>query len=99
MVSLTAVEEALAGAFPEFGFRCEVAVLSKPDEDRGEALIAVTNEPKLRLDQIRVVLKEKRLFKFGRSPRRRALARNSQARHRENQSPRPAEVSLVERKS
>ena len=37
MVSLTAVEEALAGAFPEFGFRCEVAMLSKPDEDRGRS--------------------------------------------------------------
>jgi acyl-[acyl-carrier-protein]-phospholipid O-acyltransferase/long-chain-fatty-acid--[acyl-carrier-protein] ligase len=59
MVSLTAVEEALAGAFPEYGFRCEIAILSKPDEERGEALIAVTNEPKLRLDQIRSVLKEK----------------------------------------
>ena len=59
MVSLTAVEEALAGAFPDFGFRCEVAVISKPDEDRGEALVAVTNEPKLQLDQIRAVLKGK----------------------------------------
>jgi acyl-[acyl-carrier-protein]-phospholipid O-acyltransferase/long-chain-fatty-acid--[acyl-carrier-protein] ligase len=59
MVSLTAVEEALAGAFPEFGFRCEVAVISKPDEDRGEALIAVTNEAKLKLEQIRNLLKSK----------------------------------------
>lgn len=59
MVSLTAVEEALAGAFPEFGFRCEVAVVSKPDPDRGEALVAVTNEPKLKLDQIRAALKSK----------------------------------------
>jgi acyl-[acyl-carrier-protein]-phospholipid O-acyltransferase / long-chain-fatty-acid--[acyl-carrier-protein] ligase len=59
MVSLTAVEEALAGAFPEFGFRCEVAVVSKPDADRGEALVAVTNEPKLKLDQVRVALKSK----------------------------------------
>lgn len=59
MVSLAAVEEALAGAFPEFGFRCEVAVLSRPDEDRGEVLIAVANEPKLKLDHVRAVLKEK----------------------------------------
>ena len=59
MVSLTAVEEALAGAFPEFGFRCEIAVLSQPDEDRGEVLVAVANEPKLQLDQIRAVLREK----------------------------------------
>lgn len=59
MVSLTAVEEALAGAFPEYGFRCEIAVISKPDEDRGEALIAVSNEAKLQLDHIRTVLKAK----------------------------------------
>jgi len=59
MVSLTAVEEALAGAFPEYGFRCEVAIVTKPDEDRGEALVAVTNEPKLQLDQIRSALKAK----------------------------------------
>jgi acyl-[acyl-carrier-protein]-phospholipid O-acyltransferase / long-chain-fatty-acid--[acyl-carrier-protein] ligase len=59
MVSLAAVEEALAGAFPEYGFRCEIAIISRPDADRGEALIAVSNEPKLRLDQIRAVLKEK----------------------------------------
>jgi acyl-[acyl-carrier-protein]-phospholipid O-acyltransferase / long-chain-fatty-acid--[acyl-carrier-protein] ligase len=59
MVSLTAVEEALAGAFPEHGIRCEVAIISKPDEDRGEALVAVSNEPKLKLEHLRAVLKGK----------------------------------------
>jgi acyl-[acyl-carrier-protein]-phospholipid O-acyltransferase/long-chain-fatty-acid--[acyl-carrier-protein] ligase len=59
MVSLAAVEEALAGAFPEYGFRCEIAIITKPDEDRGEALVAVANEPKLKLEQIRAALKEK----------------------------------------
>ena len=59
MVSLTAVEEALASACPQYGVRCEVAVISQPDEDRGEALIAVTNEPKLQLEQIRTILKTK----------------------------------------
>jgi acyl-[acyl-carrier-protein]-phospholipid O-acyltransferase / long-chain-fatty-acid--[acyl-carrier-protein] ligase len=59
MVSLAAVEEALAGAFPEYGFRCEIAIISQPDEDRGEALVAVTNESKLKLDQIRAVLRDK----------------------------------------
>ena len=44
MVSLTAVEDALAGAFPQHGPRCEVAIITRPDEDKGEALIAVTNE-------------------------------------------------------
>jgi len=61
MVSLTAVEEALAGAFPQYGLRCQVAVVSKPDEDKGEMLIAVSNEPKLQLEEIRSVLRAKGL--------------------------------------
>ncbi len=59
MVSLTAVEEALAGAFPEFGLRCQCAVISQPDADKGEVLIAVTNEPRISIDQIRVLLRGK----------------------------------------
>jgi acyl-[acyl-carrier-protein]-phospholipid O-acyltransferase/long-chain-fatty-acid--[acyl-carrier-protein] ligase len=61
MVSLTAVEDALAGAFPQYGLRCQVAVITRPDEDKGEALIAVTNEPKLTLEEIREVIKAKGL--------------------------------------
>ena len=61
MVSLTAVEDALAGAFPHYGPRCEVAILTRPDEDKGEALIAVTNQPKLRLDEIRAAIRAKGL--------------------------------------
>lgn len=61
MVSLTAVEEALAGAFPHYGLRCEVAVVNRPDEDKGEALIAVANEPRLRLEEIRAAIKAKGL--------------------------------------
>jgi len=38
-----------------------VAVLSRPDDDKGEALIAVTNEPKLQLNEIRDVIKSKGL--------------------------------------
>jgi acyl-[acyl-carrier-protein]-phospholipid O-acyltransferase/long-chain-fatty-acid--[acyl-carrier-protein] ligase len=59
MVSLTAVEEALAGAFPQYGLRCQIAIVTRPDEDKGEALIAVTNELKLTLDDIRVVIRGK----------------------------------------
>ena len=59
MVSLTAVEDALAGAFPHYGLRCQVAVLSRPDEDKGETLLAVTNEPRLRLDEIRAAIQAK----------------------------------------
>ena len=61
MVSLTAVEDALAGAFPHYGLRCQVAVITRPDESKGEALIAVTNEPKLTLDEIRDAIKAKGL--------------------------------------
>jgi acyl-[acyl-carrier-protein]-phospholipid O-acyltransferase/long-chain-fatty-acid--[acyl-carrier-protein] ligase len=59
MVSLTAVEEALAGAFPQYGLRCQVAVVSKPDADKGEMLVAVANDAKLQLDEIRSVLRAK----------------------------------------
>ena len=61
MVSLTAVEDALAGAFPQYGLRCQVAVITRPDEEKGEALIAVTNEPKLTLAEIRDAIKVKGL--------------------------------------
>ncbi len=61
MVSLTAVEDALAGAFPQFGLRCQVAVIARPDVDKGEKLIAVTNEPKLQLADVRAAIKAKGL--------------------------------------
>ncbi|HVM49965.1 MAG TPA: AMP-binding protein [Candidatus Acidoferrum sp.] len=57
MVSLTAVEDALAGAFPQYGLRFTVAVLARLDGPKGEKLVAVTNEPKLRLDQVRDALR------------------------------------------
>jgi acyl-[acyl-carrier-protein]-phospholipid O-acyltransferase / long-chain-fatty-acid--[acyl-carrier-protein] ligase len=56
MVSLTAVEDALAGAFPQYGLRFAVAVVSRPDAARGEKLIAVANEPSLKLEEIRAAL-------------------------------------------
>ncbi len=61
MVSLTAVEDALAGAFPQFGLRCQVAILTRPDEVKGEALIAVTNEPRLQLGALREIIRAKGL--------------------------------------
>ncbi len=61
MVSLTAVEDALAGAFPHYGLRCQTAVISRPDADKGEMLIAVTNEPKLQLDELRAAIRAKGL--------------------------------------
>jgi len=61
MVSLTAVEDALAGAFPHYGLRMATAVVTRPDEDKGEALICCTNEPKLTLAEIRDAIKAKGL--------------------------------------
>ena len=61
MVSLTAVEDALAGAFPHYGLRCQTAVVTRHCEDKGEALVAVTNEPKLTLEEIRTAIKAKGL--------------------------------------
>lgn len=55
MVSLTAVEDVLAGAFPEFGQRFQIAIVSQPCEEKGEKLIAVTNEEALTIEMIRAV--------------------------------------------
>lgn len=61
MVSLTAVEDALAGAFPVYGLHCQVAVLTRADGNRGEVLVAATNEASLSLDAVRAALKAKNL--------------------------------------
>lgn len=61
MVSLTAVEDALAGAFPQFGPRCQVAVVAVPDDDKGEKLLAATNEPRLTLADLRAAVRAKGL--------------------------------------
>ncbi len=53
MVSLTAVEDALSTAFSGFGHHFALAVIALRDPSRGEKLVAVTNEPKLTLPQIR----------------------------------------------
>ena len=53
MVSLTAVEAALAGAFPQHGEDCTVAVVTRPDADKGEQLIAATNKEDLTVEEIR----------------------------------------------
>ena len=38
-----------------------MAVVARPDEEKGEALVAVSNEPKLSLDEIRAAIKAKGL--------------------------------------
>lgn len=59
MISLTAIEDALAGAFPTYGPRCEIAILTRPDAEKGEALIAATTESRLQLADIRATLRAK----------------------------------------
>jgi acyl-[acyl-carrier-protein]-phospholipid O-acyltransferase/long-chain-fatty-acid--[acyl-carrier-protein] ligase len=61
MVSLTAVEDALAGAFPQYGLKFAVAVVAKLDGAKGERLVAVTNEPKLELDEVREAIRARGL--------------------------------------
>ena len=61
MVSLTAVEDALAGAFPQHGLRCEIAVVAMADEEKGEKLIALTNVSRLSMDEVRQAIKAKGL--------------------------------------
>jgi acyl-[acyl-carrier-protein]-phospholipid O-acyltransferase/long-chain-fatty-acid--[acyl-carrier-protein] ligase len=62
MVSLTAVEDALAGAFTaHYGLRCAIAVIAVPDAEKGEKLVAVANEPRLQLADLRTVIRGKGL--------------------------------------
>jgi acyl-[acyl-carrier-protein]-phospholipid O-acyltransferase/long-chain-fatty-acid--[acyl-carrier-protein] ligase len=61
MVSLTAVEDALAGAFPQHGPRCMVAVVAEPDEDKGELLVAVSNCAGLTREEVRAAVRAKGL--------------------------------------
>jgi acyl-[acyl-carrier-protein]-phospholipid O-acyltransferase/long-chain-fatty-acid--[acyl-carrier-protein] ligase len=56
MISLAAIEDALAGAFPQYGLRFAVAVVARPDAARGEKLVALTNEPRLTLEAVRAAL-------------------------------------------
>ena len=61
MVSLSAVEDALAGAFPQYGLRFAVAIVAKLDAAKGERLVALTNEPRLMLDEVRRVIRSRGL--------------------------------------
>ncbi|MDP1578877.1 MAG: AMP-binding protein [Candidatus Didemnitutus sp.] len=61
MISLTAVEDALGGAFPHFGLRCALAVVAVPDVDKGEKLVALANEPRLQLSDVRAAIRAKGL--------------------------------------
>jgi acyl-[acyl-carrier-protein]-phospholipid O-acyltransferase/long-chain-fatty-acid--[acyl-carrier-protein] ligase len=57
MISLTAVEDVLSGAFSKFGLKFAIAVVAKPDEGKGEKLIAATNESRLTMDEVRTAIR------------------------------------------
>jgi acyl-[acyl-carrier-protein]-phospholipid O-acyltransferase/long-chain-fatty-acid--[acyl-carrier-protein] ligase len=65
MVSLAAVEDALAAAFPQYGAKFALAILARPDEAKGEKLIAVTNEPRLGPEEVRAALRSRGLSNLG----------------------------------
>ena len=58
MVSLTAIEESLAGHFEQHGFRTEVAIIAEPDPRKGEKLIAITNHADVTIEAIRESIQE-----------------------------------------
>jgi len=68
MVSLTAVEDALAGAFAHHGLKFAIAVVAQPDEAKGEKLVAITNAPNLKLDEVREAIRARGLSNLS-SPR------------------------------
>lgn len=61
MVSLTAIEDALAGAFPQYGARCAIAIVAVPDPEKGERIVAATNEARLQLADVRAMVRSKGL--------------------------------------
>ena len=61
MVSLTAIEEALEGAFPAWGPRSQIVVLAVPDADKGEKLIACTNDARVTLGDVRAAVRARGL--------------------------------------
>jgi len=61
MVSLTAVEDALAASFPHYGSNFSIAVIARPDETKGEKLVAISNEPRLTLEEVREALRARGL--------------------------------------
>jgi acyl-[acyl-carrier-protein]-phospholipid O-acyltransferase / long-chain-fatty-acid--[acyl-carrier-protein] ligase len=75
MISLTAVEESLAGAFPQYGLRMTVAVIARHDADKGEKLIAVSNEPRLTMDELRTAIRARGLSNLA-VPREIAVVRD-----------------------
>ncbi|MBO6004973.1 MAG: AMP-binding protein [Verrucomicrobia bacterium] len=58
MISLTAVEDTLKEALIELGSELELAVSSVHCEDRGEALVVVTNDKRVTDEKVRAIIRE-----------------------------------------
>lgn len=56
MVSLAAVETAISEGVTHLGPKFQVAVLACPDPERGESLVAVANDPRLTLADMRTAI-------------------------------------------
>lgn len=59
MIALGAVEDALMSAFSEIRRNFQVAVISIPDEHKGEAIVAVTNSNQITIADVRNALLSK----------------------------------------
>jgi acyl-[acyl-carrier-protein]-phospholipid O-acyltransferase / long-chain-fatty-acid--[acyl-carrier-protein] ligase len=59
MISLGAIEEILTTGLTEFGPKLCLAVVTRPDEAKGEQIVLVTNEPKLSLERVREAIRAK----------------------------------------
>jgi len=57
MISLAAIEDTLTAGLPQYGLKFAVTILTRPDESKGEKLIAVTNDPRFTLEQARDILR------------------------------------------
>lgn len=58
MISLTSVEDVLRENLKEYGEKFELAVCAVHCQERGESLIVVTNEPRLKEDRVRQIVRE-----------------------------------------
>ncbi len=95
MVSLAAVEDALAGAFPQYGLRFAVAVVARAG--RGPGREADCGHQRAEADAGRSPGRHPRprLEQSGRSARSQDDPRLASARHRQDQPPRAGEIGLA----
>jgi len=57
MVSLTAVDDALAGAFPKYGLKFAIAVVAKPDEGKGGKTHRRNQRGTITMDEVRAAIR------------------------------------------